>query len=218
MSACAFFVCHRTVDLVAQTAAHALRESLGLGERLVALRRDDVFVLEGMPEGQDAAWAAACASRAAWFNPNTHRHAIFATKPGVLATATQGAEWPHPWIDHMVASDRNDLASRGESCDLAAWLALPRRDGAYAVSIAAWDTEEAVHALPRGSWPSADAQVLPLQLWTLALMAPDAVAAEEMALQSAITRARDRGLLIHPHVERWALAAPVESIQEATPS
>jgi hypothetical protein len=217
MSGYAFFVCHRTVDLVALSAAHALRESLGLGDRLLALRRDDVFVLEGMPQGADGAWAEACAAQAAWFNPNTHRHAFFRTAPGALAAARDGSSWPRPWIGGLVVSDRSDLASPGVSCDLAAWLALSPCDDGYAVSIAAWDAEDSVHGLPRGRWPVSGVSVLPLQLWTLALRAEGPQAAEDLALEHALTRARDRGLLIHPHVQRWALVAPAAPLQEAAP-
>ncbi len=214
MSAYAFFVCHRTVDLVAESAAHALRTSLGLGEELISLRRDDVFVLEGMPEGQDEAWGAACANHAAWFNPNTHRQAFFVTRPGALDAAARGDDWPADWIQGMVLSDRADLAGGPESCDLGDWLALPRRNGSFAVSIAAWNSEDPIHVLPRGGWPSAEAGVLPFQLWTLALRAEDEEAAKELALEHALTRSRDHGLLIHPHVERWALAAPVAPLSE----
>jgi hypothetical protein len=202
-----FLVCHRTVDLVAGSAATALRGAMGLGDALIALRRDDVFVVEAAEGNDPAAWAAACAARAAWFNPNTHRHALYTARAGALAAAAGSAPWPAPWLGTMAATDRPDLAGAEGRAHLGEWLALPRADG-HAVSLAAWDLEDPVQRLPRGAWPDPRGRYLPLQLWTLALREQRADRVVDRALEVAVTRSRDRGLLINPHVQRWAVVAP----------
>ncbi len=234
MSAYVFALCHRTVDLVAATAASTLRDALGLGEDLIALRRDDLHVLEDC-RGEPAAWAAASAAHAAWFNPNTHRHAFFSAAEGAVDAAAdfaasgrvvdeEGIDWPRPWLGRILHSDRADLlearsaASAGgggavdaasTAGDLSAWLALPAAGGAFAVSLAAFDAEDPVYTLHGEDWPAPGARVLSLQLWTLALRAADAGQARRMAVEVALTRTRRRGLLIHPQVQAWALAAPI---------
>ena len=209
MNSFAFLIRHRTVDLVAGSAALALRDSLGMGERLHALLRHDCLALEGMEGGSPGEWARACAQRADWFNPNTHRHAFYEVAPGALAAAA-GGEWPHPWLASMVESDLAELADCGRSGDLECWLGLLPKPGVYRVSLAAWDARDGVSPLPRGEWPGGGGSVLRFQLWTLALEAADADAAHELALELALTRRRGQGLLIHPHVERWAeVALPV---------
>lgn len=229
MSSYAFLVCHRTVDLVAATAEATLRDALGLGDRLVALRRDDAVALEDC-QGESEAWARACADHAAWFNPNTHRHAFFAAREGAVGVVGElalsgreapprGVEWPLPWLGRLLHTDRADLlhsslAGPPDSTDLLAWQGLPSAAGAFSVTLAAFDAEDPVHDLQGRAWPVPGARVLLLQLWTLALLAGSAEEAEEMALEVALTRRRKQGLLIHPQVQGWALAAPVSALLE----
>ncbi len=209
-----FLLRRRAVDLVAVSAAATLRDALGLGERLRALRRDDGYCLENLQEGSQEEWLRACVHRPSWFNPNTHRHALFAAAPGAHAAARQEGSWPEPWLGSLLGSDRPELAEP-PSCDhLEAWLSLPRERDSYSVSLLAFDGEEPVRTLPRGHWPDAQGQVLAFQLWTLLLAAPTADAALELALEVSLARSRDRGLLIHPQRERWALAAPVAASLE----
>ncbi len=239
MSAYVFALCHRTVDLVAATAGATLQNALGLGERLIALRRDDLYALEGA-EGAAEEWAAACAEHAAWFNPNTHRHAFFRAQAGAVDAARRfaagaspapdgGLTWPSPWIGALLHTDRADLSGRRvpwesdrplaagrASSDLEAWLALPPEGGAYAVSLAAFDADDPVHPLRGSAWPAPGAEVLPLQLWTLALRANGPKDALQTALEVALTRHRCHGLLIHPHVQGWALAAEVSTLPRSS--
>jgi len=209
-----FLLRRRAVDLVAVSAAAALRDALGLRERLRALRRDDGYSLENLTEGSQEEWLRACVHRASWFNPNTHRHALFAAAPGAHAATLQGETWPKPWLGRLLASDRPELAKPGSCDDLDAWLSLPREQDCFRVSLVAFDSEEPLRPLPRGHWPGHEGQVLAFQLWTLSLAAPNADAAYDLALEVSLAHSRDRGLLIHPHRERWALAAPVAALQE----
>jgi len=209
-----FLLRRRAVDLVAVSAAAALRDALGLGERLRALRRDDGYSLENLNQGSQEEWLQACVNRASWFNPNTHRHALFQAAPGAHAAALQGESWPKPWLGQLLGSDRAELAKPRSCDDLDAWLSLPRERDCYRVSLVAFDSEEPVRSLPRGHWPDPAGRVLAFQLWTLSLAAPDADAAYDLALEVSVARSRDRGLLIHPHRERWALATPVAVLWE----
>jgi hypothetical protein len=211
VSAVALLVRHRTVDLVAMTAAHALRSELGLGAELVALTRDDVYVIEGEALGAPEAWSRPCTERAHWFNPNKHRHALFEAAPGAVEAVRNGTGFPRPWLGRVVSTDRSDLPSatdggRGPDVNrrgLSRWLALPPRPGVHAVAIASWDLDQAVTSLPPGPWPHPRAQLVRLQLWGLAVAGKDAETATARASEVAVTRRREQGLLIHPHVEGW---------------
>jgi len=215
MRALTFAVQHRGVDLVAMTAARALRGPLGLGSRLVELRRQEAKVLEIGGSASSASgstpltgtvgdWAAACTRVAPWFNPNKHRYALFEARPGALAAARQEGGWPDPWLLRLVSTDRpGPSGAPPSSPPLDGWLALPQRPGAYAVTMAVWDREEPERALPSGSWPSPQARVLPLVLWTLAVEARSPQEALQLAEEAAVTRSRERGLLVRPHVEGW---------------
>jgi hypothetical protein len=205
------------VDLVAMTAAHAIRENLGLGESLLDLRRDDVFVIEGDDLKEPGAWAGPCTERAHWFNPNKHRHALFEASPGAIDAVRGGGSFPRPWLGSLVATDRHDLTV-GEGCGLADWLALPGRNGGFAVVLASWDREQALANLPSGRWPDTHARLLRLQMWSLALVAESAEAAREDAEAVAVTRSRAQGLLIHPHVEGWTMLEPPWPLDEETSS
>lgn len=215
MRALVFLLSRRAVDLVAVSAAAALRDALGLGERLRALRRDDGYVLENLQGGEEA-WRAACVARPSWFNPNTHQHAFFDAAPGAQEAARGERPWPSPWIGRMLSTDRTELAKHGASGDLDSWLSLPPERDCYSVSLMAFDSEEPVQPLPRGHWPHPDGRVLAFQMWTLALAAENEPQALTLALEVSLARSRDRGLLIHPHRERWALAAPVAPVGEGS--
>jgi hypothetical protein len=214
MTPLVFLLRHRAVDLVAVSAAAALRDALGLGERLRVLRRDDGYSLENLQKGSQEEWMRACVHRSSWFNPNTHRHALFEAAPGAHTAALGGGSWPEPWLGRLLGTDRPELAKPGSCNDLDAWLSLPPERDSYRVSLLAFDSEEPVRTLPKGHWPDAKGQVLAFQLWTLLLAAPDEAAAYELALEVSLARSRSRGLLIHPHRERWALAAPVALSRE----
>lgn len=221
MSALAFLVRGRGVDLVAMTAARALRESMGLGDRLGALLRDDLFVLEDVDPSASVAWSRACTAHANWFNPNKHRFAMTTAEAGALAAADAKGDWPRPWLLAIAQTDRPDLSAtaRADADPLSTWLATPSRSGDHVVSLAVWDREQASHRLPAGRWPAADARILPCVLWTLVLRAEDSAAAEALALEVAITRGRRHGMLVHPHMEGWAQVAPARpaTAKEVTP-
>jgi hypothetical protein len=206
----------RGVDLVVMSAAAALRGPCGLGERLLRLLRDDGYLVEvpGVPDGP--AWERACTARADWFNPNKHRYALYAAAPGGIAAVREADRWPWPWLLRRLGTDRPDLAGMGGCDELDAWLALAGDRQAYAVSLAAWQRDPPVEALPRGHWPAAAQGLVRLQLWTLVLRSQSADEAEQLAMNAAITRTQTQGLLIHPHMQGWARLGPPRRLpQEA---
>lgn len=225
MSALAFLVRGRSVDLVAMTALHALRDTLGLGDEVVALTRDDVVVIEGLALGDAARWTAGFTAQQHWFNPNKHRFAAVEVADGALACARPDAKavagadaaWPHDWMRALRDTDRPDLLAlkaAGTVDDvLRAWIGGAAAPGHYAVPLVAWDRESGVDALPAGPWPDPALPRLRAVLWTLTLKAGSASAAAARAQELAVTRARRHGLLIHPHMEGFATAGPPRALE-----
>lgn len=212
MSAYAFLVRGRSVDLVSMSAAHALRVDLGVGDELVALHRDEVHLLEGIEGGDPGAWTDACTRHANWFNPNKHRFALCEAAEGGIEAARTGGPWPTPWLHRRVHTDRPDILAHSGGADaLHEWLGLTPDDDAVAVTLAVWDRDEVDGRLPAGHWPEPSVATLPLVLWTLVLRSGDAAHAAARAEELAITRHRRQGLLVHPHMEGWARVAPAVS-------
>lgn len=217
MSALAFLVRGRSVDLVAMTAFNTLRDTLGLGDEVLLLNRDDVFVIEGI-DGDDApAWVEACKSHQHWFNPNKHRFAACLAGDGALEAARSGTAWPDPWLERRVDTDRPDLvaAATDTGDPLAAWLGLGRHEGAFAVPLIAWDREDGVGSLPGTRWPDPERTRLRGVLWTLVLRAASAEAARDRADAIAVTRARRNGLLVHPHMQGHSTVGPARPLAPA---
>jgi hypothetical protein len=216
MSALAFLVRGRSVDLVAMTALHALRDTLGLGDEVISLARDEMVVIEGVDLRSASEWTAGFTHQQHWFNPNKHRFAAFEVSEGALARArSEASAWPHPWVRALIETDRPDLVAlqqAGRLADpLAAWLGAPAGPGHFAVPLAVWDRESAVDALPAGSWPDPACSRLRAVLWTLTLKADSATSAAARAEQLAVTRARRQGLLLNPHMEGFAAVGPARA-------
>ncbi len=198
MNAMALLVRHRSVDLVAMTALHALRSSMG-ATGLIDLRRDDVFAWEGPDLGAPGAWIERATAQANWFNPNKHRFALFETAPGALEAARTDKPFPTPWLGDLVASDHPALETGRYG--IADWLGPPEEG--FAVTLLAWDREMGEGSLPGRRWPAAQTRVLRAQMWTLTVREASEKVAFETAEKLAITRTRDSGLLVHPHMEGW---------------
>lgn len=220
MSALVFAVQHRSVDLVAMSALRALRGELGLGDELASLRRDELTVIEGATVSDADGWVEACTHTQHWFNPNKHRFALFAAEAGATAAAAGEGDWPDPWLDGLLASDRPDLRARLQSGDapsgeaaLRAWLALGEGGGGAGapspLSFAVWQHEGATGPLPAGPWPDRQRRATRLVLWSLGLPAGREA---ELAPRALVARSRREGLLVNPHVEGLAqvLGPPLE--------
>ncbi len=207
MSDLSFLVRGRSVDLVAMTASRALRTTLGLGEEVLDLFRDQLVCIAGVEKPAAQSWTGAVLAHQHWFNPNKHRFASYLSSDGALRAVTGGGTWPSPWLSELIDTDRPDLmASRdsGEPGDLlAGWMAPPSASGAFAVSFIAYDLEDGVSRLPAGHWPDPNPDVLQGVLWTLILRASDAEAAKVRAEEILVTRTRTDGMLVHPHMEGW---------------
>ena len=217
MSALTFLVRGRSVDLVAMTAFNTLRDTLGLGDEIALLNRDDVFVIEGVDAASAPAWIEACTAHQHWFNPNKHRFAAALSADGALEAARSDGEWPHPWLTGLVRTDRPDLVAAGDvDADvLGAWLGLRASAEHFAVPLVAWDREDSIGALPGGHWPDGSATRLRAVLWTLVLRATSAEAASSRAEELAVTRARRQGLLVHPHMQGFAPVGPALALAPA---
>jgi len=207
MSDLSFLVRGRSVDLVAMTAGRALRTTLGLGDEVIDLFRDQLVCVAGVGKSSAASWTGAVLAHQHWFNPNKHRFASYISSDGALAAVAGGGTWPSPWLSELVDTDRPDLVAgrdAGASGDLlAAWMAPPPEPGAFAVSFIAYDLEDGVSRLPTGHWPDTKQDVLRAVLWTLILHALDREAAMARAEEILVTRTRTNGMLVHPHMEGW---------------
>ncbi len=204
MSAWVFLVRGRGVDLVAMTALHALRETMGLADEVQALHRDDLVSIEGAVSGTAEEWADSLTARQHWFNPNKHRYALYEAAMGAHAAAEGSTAWPEPWLRRRVASDRPELAARPPAVDaLAEWLELSGPQGLYAVPLLVYDRETGVRPLA-GRSPQPGVTHLRGVLWTLVLAGDDAGAVSRRAEDIALTRHRRQGLLVNPHMEGWA--------------
>lgn len=202
MSTLAFLVRGRSVDLVAMTAFNTLRDTLGLGDEIVGLLRDDLFAIEGVDAGAD--WVAACQAQQHWFNPNKHRYAAFRAADGAVASIRTDGAWPEPWLEALISTDRPDLeGTGGGEHPRRAWIGVRAYEGAFAVPVVSWDREDGVGPLPGGHWPDATATRIRGVLWTLILRAEDADSAAARAAELVATRARRQGLLVHPHMQGW---------------
>jgi hypothetical protein len=203
VSSFAFLVHHRSVDLTAMSAAHALRHDLGLGDDLIGLRRDDVTAIE--PAGGDPVeWSRACAATAHWFNPNKHRFAFFTAEAGALAGLEHGRDFPRPWLKRILFSDRPDLDVSNGPIGFSAWSQWSSRPPVHVVTLASWDRETGLSPLPHGAWPERTRRAR-LQLWTLALRAATGEVARAVATDCAVATQRDQGLLVNPHMEGWTM-------------
>lgn len=204
MKALVFFVRHRSVDLVGMTAASALRERMGMGDRLLVLRRDDVFALEAAELGSAEPWLRGFTATTHWFNPNKHRFALYVARAGAIAAATSGSAWPSPWIESLLHSDRPDLSS-GPQHGLSSWQAIDPVPRSHVHAIVSWDREMGLGGLPAaGQWPVVrDVRVLRAQLWSAQVRADSVAAARELVEEFTVTRSRQHGLLVHPHIEGW---------------
>jgi hypothetical protein len=212
MSAYAFLVRGRSTDLVAMTAAQSLRDHFTAPDELTALWRDEVVLLEGVQRGDPGQWTDACTAHAHWFNPNKHRFALVEAAPGGIEAARHGGPWPLPWLRRRLHTDRPDILARSEPRDpLAEWLGRDDESGSTAVSLAVWDHDEVGTTLPAGSWPQPDVQMLRLVLWTVVLSSDDAAGCVDRVEELAITRHRRHGVLVHPHMQGWAMVSPIPS-------
>ena len=207
MSDLTFLVRGRSVDLVAMTAGRALRTTLGLGEEVLDLFRDQLVGIAGVEKSAAPSWTAAVLAHQHWFNPNKHRFASYLSSDGAHAAVAGGGSWPSPWLRELVDTDRPDLvASRDAGAPgdlLAGWMAPPVAPGAFAVGFIAYDLEDGVSRLPTGHWPDPKQDVLSGVLWTLILRAADAEVARQRAEEILVTRTRTDGMLVHPHMEGW---------------
>lgn len=220
MSDLSFLVRGRSVDLVAMTARHALQTTLGLGDEVLDLYRDQLVCVAGVDQAHGAEWTAAIAARQHWFNPNKHRFASYLSADGALVAAAGKGDWPSPWLSALVDADRPDLVAARDNDRLgdllAGWMAPPAEAGAFAVSFIAYDLEDGVSPLPHGDWPAPGHDMLQGILWTIVLRADDAVSASARAEEILVTRTRTQGLLVHPHMEGWTAvgaARPCESME-----
>jgi hypothetical protein len=207
MSDLSFLVRGRSVDLVAMTARRALQETLGLGDEVVDLYRDQLVCIAEVGEPAAGHWTEAVAGRQHWFNPNKHRFASYLSSPGALDAARGSGDWPSPWLQALVESDRPDIVAAQEAGTqqdlLSGWIAPVAASGAFAVAFIAYDLEDGVSRLPAGHWPAPGHEKLEAQLWTIVLKADDAARALSRAEEILVTRTRTRGLLVHPHMEGW---------------
>ncbi len=217
MSDLAFLVRGRSVDLVAMTAFNTFRDTLGLGDEIALLGRDDVYVIENVDEGDAPAWIEACTDHQHWFNPNKHRFAAVLAHDGALEAVRTEGTWPHPWLQRLIQTDRPDLVASQRAIDdvLRAWLAVRPADGHYAVPLLAWDLEDGLSPLPGGHWPDGQRVRLRGVLWTLVLRADSVDAASARAEELAVTRARRKGLLVHPHMQGYAPIGPALALEPA---
>ena len=217
MSSMVFLVRGRSVDLVAMTAFNTLRDTLGLGDEILLLNRDDVFVIEGVQPSDVPAWVEACKAHQHWFNPNKHRFAACLARDGAVEAARSGTAWPDPWLERRVDTDRPDLVAAGPDAGdpLEDWLGLARHEGAFAVPLLAWDREDGIGSLPGAHWPDPERERLRGVLWTLVLGAASAEAARSRAEELAVTRARRQGLLVHPHMQGSSFVGPARSLAPA---
>jgi hypothetical protein len=186
---------------------------MGFDQVVVSLRRDDAYILEGRSVRADADWVNSCLGQAHWFNPNKHRHAAYEATLGAHVAAESGAPWPQPWLGKLIATDRPDLA--GSKRDgLESWLLMETLEHGdeYRVTLAAWDRERGFAALPHGGWPSREARLLRAQLWTAVLRAEDLDHAIALVRRFAVSESRQEGLLIHPHMEGWALVGATAKV------
>ena len=216
MSALAYLVRGRGVDLVAMTALHALRDTLGLGDEVAGLTRDELVVIEGVEREDAPRWTAGFVAQQHWFNPNKHRYAAMEVEAGAWARVRGDAQqWPQPWVRALLESDRPDLAAlreaQGADDPFGAWLDAPAGPGHFAVALAVWQRESAIDALPAGDWPEPACSRLRAVLWTITLKSGSASSAASRAEQLAVTRARRQGLLLNPHMEDFAAVGPARA-------
>jgi hypothetical protein len=207
MSDLSFLVRGRSMDLVAMTARTALRSTLGLGDEIVELGRDDVVVVHDIEDAAGGDWTSAVGSHQHWFNPNKHRFAAFLSDGAAFEAIEGRGEWPSPWLSSLVDTDRPDLVAARDAGGipdlLSAWMAPPAVSGAFAVGFVAYDLEDGVSRLPLGHWPDPGLKIATGVLWTLTLRAPDADRARARAEEILVTRTRTQGMLVHPHMEGW---------------
>ncbi|RKZ13498.1 hypothetical protein DRQ53_03025 [bacterium] len=220
MSDLSFLVRGRSVDLVAMTARRALQTTLGLGDEVLDLMRDQLVCIAGVEDASAAEWSAAIASHQHWFNPNKHRFASFVSADGAFAAIKGNGDWPSPWLREIVDTDRPDLVAARESGKLedllAGWMAPPSEAGAFAVSFIAYDLEDGVSRLPVGHWPGSGYEFLQAVLWTIVLRAEDAAAARARAEELLVTRTRTSGMLVHPHMEGYTAVGAARPCKTTT--
>ena len=162
-------------DVTALTAAGALRRRMGYAEALKDLRRMDYYLLHLAVEHPEQARALA-AELAENTNLFVNPNKHAYELRFPEARAEPAAEDGVWSVELLVTDVEGSTASDIEQ-------ALQERLG-YAQQVA---------RVERGT------------LWIMKLAAPDLSAARRLADEIAVTRARDKGLLVNPHFQAWEI-------------
>lgn len=179
---------HKGVDLHAATAVRVMQERLEGGERLVALHRCELHVLDPAAPG----WSAArLLDTGRYFNPNKHHFGHFSYAGEAPCCANGGGVLPPDWPGEVEGTDLEALA--GDAAALyARLLGGAPASGCTAVDVAAWSRDQ-------------EGPVTSGVLWRLVLREEPA-ASGVLAEALAVARTRKAGMLINPHMEDWQAA------------
>ena len=173
----------KTVDLVRETARMALEETLGWSGRLTGLRRSDLWRFEGEGEGFREAVEREVARTGIFVNETKHQ-----------ARFQDGAE-----LGEGEALRPEEVLSPVELKDGPPWraLLLVSEEGGERESL----RRRVEPRLGGASLRSLKTGVL----WEIILRAPDADSARRALTGLAVSRSRERGLLLNPHFQEGRL-------------
>ena len=221
-------------DLAATTAELTLRRRMGFDRRLLGLRRleEYAFVLRTAcdPSATVDALRAALDRQSVFYNRNKHRFALRTEWRGRGATGCRvDGEDPEAmrarWLDALVRRHAGDVEAAGRAPVPGAGAPPPPGRRPLVVDAGRGYLVEVFVEPLDGGGPDVGARLAAALAaegvdaevtlrgrgvrWWLALAAPDAAAAADLADAVAVTRRRDRGLLANPHAERVRRTDPV---------
>jgi hypothetical protein len=203
-------------DLAASTARLALVDKMGYGGRLLALKRFDFFRFQiDSPAGADATidtLQRILDRQSTFYNRNKHLYSLscgWDTGDRVLGVARDELrrQWARESLQHDDNKSVTDLVGKISTDDV-----ILKNSGRFRVEVLVEDDDQSarvsIAAKIRGGLSEVQetrgAEVTCFNratVWWLAVLAPDAKAAEETARDITVTTRRDRGLLMNPNYQ-----------------
>jgi len=205
-------------DLYASTAALALRDKMGYSEELIGLKRMDYFRLtlasEAPPERTIENLRRVLDRQSTFYNRNKHLYVLEweAGEAGSGGAGEAREAFLGRWHTELAKHLQNKGSGESGGKDPADRFILGGSEG-FLVQVLIEDddtsTRDTIAAKVQtdlaGLEGSGDVKAACQHrgaVWWLALFAPDAAGAEDMARHITVTERRDSGLLMNPNYQR----------------
>ncbi len=203
-------------DLTASTAALALVDKMGFGGRLIGLKRFDFFRFhidsDAAPEAIVDTLTRVLDRQSTFYNRNKHLYALECEWDGGgralgISRSDLRQRWEAEIAEHVDNKSVTDLDGKESTKNDTLY-----NSGRFLVEVLVEDDDPSARASIAarirggltGSGEISGVEVLCMNratVWWLAIYAPDAAAAEQIARDITVTTRRDQGLLMNPNYQ-----------------